>query len=177
MVTKLHRWRDKKKKNSSSSSSSIPSPRGTLGHHRWFCNQFSPFFPVLHCPLGLAELQACNYAMVYVCVWACLYLGKHKDLWVCSAIFLSGQSHWNHFRLSHQDSWEAGGLRCDVLLQEQTDPALRQAGLSDQGTSLCGVQGTCIVLQCKRLNSLMTLCTNIKLSLTASAVRRATLGI
>ena len=33
--------------------------RGSLGHHRWFCNQFSPFFPVLHCPLGLAERQAC----------------------------------------------------------------------------------------------------------------------
>ena len=43
------------------SSSSIPWPRGSLGHHRWFCNQFSPFFPVLHCPLGLAELQACPF--------------------------------------------------------------------------------------------------------------------
>ena len=32
-----------------------------MGHHRWFCNQFSPFFPVLHCPLGLAELQACPF--------------------------------------------------------------------------------------------------------------------
>ena len=29
-----------------------------MEHHRWFCNQFSPFFPVLHCPLGLAKLQA-----------------------------------------------------------------------------------------------------------------------
>ena len=27
-----------------------------VGAHRGFCNQFSPFFPVLHCPLGLAEL-------------------------------------------------------------------------------------------------------------------------
>ena len=26
-----------------------------------FCNQFSPFFPVLHCPFGLAELQACPF--------------------------------------------------------------------------------------------------------------------
>ena len=25
------------------------------------CNQFSPFFPVLYCPLGLAELQACPF--------------------------------------------------------------------------------------------------------------------
>ena len=44
---------------SSSSSSFIPQPRGSLGHHRWFRNQFSPCFPVLHCPLGPAELQAC----------------------------------------------------------------------------------------------------------------------
>ena len=47
---------------SSSSLSLIPSTRGSLGHHRWFCNQFSPFFPVLHCPLGLAELHpACQW--------------------------------------------------------------------------------------------------------------------
>ena len=32
-----------------------------VGAPRWFCNQFSPFFPVLHCPLGLAELQACPF--------------------------------------------------------------------------------------------------------------------
>ena len=31
---------------------------GSLGHHRWSCNQFSPFFSVLLCPLGLTELQA-----------------------------------------------------------------------------------------------------------------------
>ena len=29
----------------SSLSSSIPQLRGSLGHHRWFCNQFSPFSP------------------------------------------------------------------------------------------------------------------------------------
>ena len=29
--------------------------------HRWFWNQFSPFFPVLHRPLGPAELQACPF--------------------------------------------------------------------------------------------------------------------
>ena len=28
---------------------------------RWFCNQFSPFFHVLHCPLGPAKLQACLF--------------------------------------------------------------------------------------------------------------------
>ena len=33
----------------------------SLGHHRWFCNHFPPFFPVLHCPLGLGELQACPF--------------------------------------------------------------------------------------------------------------------
>ena len=38
---------------------------GLLGYHRWFCNQFSPFFPVLHCPLGLAELQACPFLDVF----------------------------------------------------------------------------------------------------------------
>ena len=40
---------------SSLSLSSIPSPPGSLGHHRWFCNQFPPFFPVFHCSLGLEE--------------------------------------------------------------------------------------------------------------------------
>ena len=33
-------------------------PRRSSGHHRWFCSQFSPILPVLHCPLGLTELQA-----------------------------------------------------------------------------------------------------------------------
>ena len=47
-----------------SSSSSISLPRGSLGHHRWFCNQFSPFFPVFHCPLGPAELRACPFPSV-----------------------------------------------------------------------------------------------------------------
>ena len=45
----------------SSSLSSISSPRGSLGHHRWFHNQFPPFFPVPHCPLRLDELQACPF--------------------------------------------------------------------------------------------------------------------
>ena len=26
-----------------------------------FCNQFPPFYPVLHCPMGYAELQACPF--------------------------------------------------------------------------------------------------------------------
>ena len=38
-----------------------PLSRGPLGHHRWFCSQFPPFFLVLHCPLGLAKLQACPF--------------------------------------------------------------------------------------------------------------------
>ena len=38
-----------------SKSSSIPSPQGLLGHHWSFHNQFPPFFPVLHCPLDLAN--------------------------------------------------------------------------------------------------------------------------
>ena len=37
------------------------SPRGSLGHHRWFNNQFPPLFSVSHCPLGLGELQACLF--------------------------------------------------------------------------------------------------------------------
>ena len=45
---------------SSSSSSSNAPPRGSLGHHRWFHNQFPPFSPVFHCSLGLGELQACS---------------------------------------------------------------------------------------------------------------------
>ena len=40
---------------------SIPQSGGSLGHHRWFRNQFSPFVPVLHCPLGLCEHQACPF--------------------------------------------------------------------------------------------------------------------
>ena len=38
-----------------------PWPRGSLGNHRWFHNQFPPFFSLLHCPLGLGELQACPF--------------------------------------------------------------------------------------------------------------------
>ena len=34
---------------------------GSLGHHRWFHNQFPPFSLVLHCPLGLGKLQACPF--------------------------------------------------------------------------------------------------------------------
>ena len=30
----------------SSSSPSIPGPRGSLGHHRWFCGQFCPFHTI-----------------------------------------------------------------------------------------------------------------------------------
>ena len=38
-----------------------PLTTGLLGHHRWPHNQFPPFFSVLHCPLGLGELQACPF--------------------------------------------------------------------------------------------------------------------
>ena len=40
---------------------SIPELRRSFGHHRWFRNHFSSFFPVLHCPLGLGKLQACPF--------------------------------------------------------------------------------------------------------------------
>ena len=46
---------------SPSNLSSIPWPRGSFWHHRWIRNQFPPFFPVLHCSLGLGELQACPF--------------------------------------------------------------------------------------------------------------------
>ena len=32
-----------------------------MGYHRQFYNQFPPFSPILHCPLGLHELQACPF--------------------------------------------------------------------------------------------------------------------
>ena len=35
-----------------------------MGHHRWYCNQFSPFSPVLHCPLWPAELQSVHSLML-----------------------------------------------------------------------------------------------------------------
>ena len=44
-----------------SSLSSSPYLWGLFGHHRWFCKQFPPFSPVLHCPLGLGKLQACPF--------------------------------------------------------------------------------------------------------------------
>ena len=46
---------------SSSALSYIPYPRGSLGHHSWFRNQFSPYFAVLHCPMRLGELKACPF--------------------------------------------------------------------------------------------------------------------
>ena len=38
-----------------------PKLQGSLGHHRWLHNQLPPFYPVLHCPLALGELQACPF--------------------------------------------------------------------------------------------------------------------
>ena len=59
---------------------SLPIPVHHYHHHHQFLNRegrlgttddfatifffFSPFFPVLHCPLGLAELQACSFSDV-----------------------------------------------------------------------------------------------------------------
>ena len=34
---------------------------GRFGHHRWFHNQFPTLLPVLHCPLGLGQIQACPF--------------------------------------------------------------------------------------------------------------------
>ena len=38
-----------------------PLNAGVVGAPHMICNQFSPFSPVLHCPLGLAGLQACPF--------------------------------------------------------------------------------------------------------------------
>ena len=38
-----------------------PLTRGSLRHHRLIHYQVPPFFPVLHCPLGLSKLQACPF--------------------------------------------------------------------------------------------------------------------
>ena len=75
-----------------------------------FATQFSPFFPVLHCPLGLAELQACPLPSVVfpplplsalsssplsLClarwIWPDLINGKHgHNTAVCVSLRLSG---------------------------------------------------------------------------------------
>ena len=34
-------------------------------NHKWFHNQYPPFFSVLNCPLGLGELQACPFPDVF----------------------------------------------------------------------------------------------------------------
>ena len=41
--------------------STTPLPQGSVGHCRWFHNQFPPFSSALHCPVGPGKLQACPF--------------------------------------------------------------------------------------------------------------------
>ena len=85
---------------------------GRLGTTNDFCNQFSPFFPVLHCPLGLTVFQACPYLDVvfhlFLCLpcllplslclarwfWLDLMNGKHDHTTaVCVSLRSSGDLH------------------------------------------------------------------------------------
>ena len=56
------------------------------------CNQFLPFFPVLHCPLGLSKLQACLFPDV---VFPPLPLSALSSSRFCCALQDSfGQTWW-----------------------------------------------------------------------------------
>ena len=54
------------------SPSSIPKPRGSFGHHRWFHNQFSSLFSVFHSPLGLGDSRHVHSFMLSSYVFSCL---------------------------------------------------------------------------------------------------------
>ena len=69
--------------------SPIPQPRGSLGQHRWPHNQFfSPFICVLHCPLGLGELQTCPFPVV---VFPALLLSALSSSPLCGWLGLKHQ--------------------------------------------------------------------------------------
>ena len=92
---------------SSLSSSSITRPRWSLGHHKWFCNQFSPFSPILHYPLGLGELQACPFPDVVFPPLTLSALFSSPFHWVLQDGF--GQTWWTgdmtipHLHISYKD--------------------------------------------------------------------------
>ena len=70
-----------------------PQLLGSLGHHRWLHNQFPPFFLILHCPLGLGELQALSLSAVSSSPFLKLYKlpSKHKGIFTPSCF------HWWKF--------------------------------------------------------------------------------
>ena len=75
---------------------SIPQLWGSLGHHRWFHNQFPPFFPLLHCPLELGELQPV------------------QSLMLSSHLYLSNLSS------SPFQGWKGWGVRVDTYMHKQS---------------------------------------------------------
>ena len=68
--------------------------RGSLEHHRWFRNQFSPFSPVLHCPLGPAELQACPFPNVVFPPLPLSALSSSPPTLHCALQDCFGQTWW-----------------------------------------------------------------------------------
>ena len=63
-----------------------------VGAPQMICNQFFPFFPVLHCPLGLNKLQACLFPDV---VFPPLPLSALSSSRFCCALQDSfGQTWW-----------------------------------------------------------------------------------
>ena len=78
-----------RERSSSSLSRPIPWPRGSLGLHRWFRNQFTPFS--LFCPLRLGELQACPFPDV---VFPPLPLSASSSPFHCALQDGFGQTWW-----------------------------------------------------------------------------------
>ena len=77
----------------SSSSPSTPQTRWSLGHHRWFCNQFSTFFPVTspHDIIAMVLIHRMTllfYTMLCYCVASFCHVIAlyHCVMTLCNAI-------------------------------------------------------------------------------------------
>ena len=88
----------------SSSPSSIPQPRGSLGHHRWFRHQFPPFYPVLHRPLGVGKLQPVRSLTLSFHLFLCLPCLLHPFTVPCNLV------------LAKPDEWETWPKHCSLRL-------------------------------------------------------------